>query len=63
MIPIILHVPHSSTIIPQEIRDQFIVTDEELDDEVRLMTDHYTDDLFVSDGLKSFTVIFPISRI
>ena len=63
MIPIILHIPHSSTVIPPEIRDQFIVTDEVLDNEVRLMTDHYTDDLFVTDDLKRYSVIFPISRI
>lgn len=63
MIPIILHIPHSSTTIPPEIRDQFSVFDHELDDEIRLMTDHYTDEIFVSDGSKDSAVIFPISRI
>ncbi len=63
MTPIILHIPHSSTIIPPEIRDQFTVSDEELDDEIRLMTDHYTDELFVTEDLKKHAVIFPISRI
>lgn len=60
---IILHIPHSLTVIPPEIRDQFTVTDEELDNEIRLMTDYYTDDLFVTDELKGSAVIFPISRI
>ncbi len=60
---IVLHIPHSSTIIPPDIRDQFIVTEKELDDEIRLMTDHFTDELFVSDDLKSHSIIFPISRI
>ncbi len=61
MTPIILHIPHSSTIIPLEIRDQFTVTDEVLDNEIRLMTDHYTDELFVSQNDNA--IIFPISRI
>ena len=63
MIPIILHVPHSSTVIPPEIRDQFTVTDEALNDEKRLMTDHFIDELFVSDDFRDSAVIFPISRI
>ncbi len=63
MTPIILHIPHSSTIIPPEIRDQLTVSDEELDDEIRLMTDHYTDELFACDNFNDFAVIFPISRI
>ena len=63
MTPLVLHIPHSSTVIPPDIRHQFIVTDKVLDNEIRLMTDHYTDELFVSDDFKSQAIIFPISRI
>ena len=61
---IILHIPHSSTFIPTEYRDQFVISDENLEREIRLMTDHYTDDLFAStDDLKDSAVVFPVSRI
>ena len=61
MTPLVLHIPHSSTVIPPEIRDQFTVSDKELDNELRLMTDHYTDELFVSQNDNA--IIFPISRM
>jgi len=62
--PIVLHIPHSSTFIPQEYRNQFIISDEYLEKMIQLMTDHYTDELFVStDNLKESAVIFPVSRI
>ena len=43
---VILHVPHAATAIPSETRDQSVLSDAELQDELRLMTDHYTDELF-----------------
>ena len=63
MTPIILHIPHSLTLIPPELRDQFIVSTEDLNEEIRLITDHYTDELFMWDNSKGSAVIFPISRI
>ena len=63
MTPLVLHIPHSSTFIPPEIRAQFVLTAEELNDEIRLMTDHYTDELFVNDNLRDSAAIFPVSRI
>jgi len=64
MSPIVLHIPHSSTFIPEEYRNQFIIDDEYLEKMIQLMTDHYTDELFVStDNLKESAVIFPVSRI
>lgn len=41
---IILHIPHSSTIIP--LREGYIVSDKTLEDEICLLTDWFTDDLF-----------------
>jgi len=41
----ILHVPHDSTYIPEEEKDRYLLTDTELAEEVRRMTDHFTYDL------------------
>ncbi len=43
--PVIIHVPHSSFHIPQEYRNQFIISDRELEHEIEVMTDHYTDEM------------------
>lgn len=41
--PIILHIPHSSRFIPETVKDQFTIREHELEREVNLMTDHFTD--------------------
>lgn len=56
----IIHIPHSSTVIPEEYRGLFFLNNGELADEILRMTDRYTDDLFGSFGHK---IIFPISRL
>ena len=43
--PIIIHVPHSSAYIPEEFRNQFILSQSELAYEIEVMTDHYTDEM------------------
>lgn len=45
-IPLVVHVPHSSTIIPPEIRHTFCLGDERFQRELLCMTDWYTDRLF-----------------
>lgn len=42
---IILHIPHDSAFIPEEEKSRYLLTDTELAEEVRRMTDHYTYDL------------------
>ena len=60
---VVSHIPHSSLIIPDEVRGQFLLTDDELQAELLLMTDHFTDELF-RDAVPGITdVIFPISRL
>jgi N-formylglutamate deformylase len=59
----IIHVPHASKVIPEEIREQFILDDQTLKNELRLMTDSYTDELFKSPEELARTVAFPVSRL
>ena len=42
--PLILHIPHSSSFIPSEIREDILLTDNELTQELLLITDRYTDE-------------------
>lgn len=57
----ILHIPHSSCVIPDDFRDQIVLSDNELSTELLLMTDWFTDELFV---LPETTILrFPISRL
>jgi len=43
--PYVIHVPHSSTRIPDDVRTQLLLDDDELAEELRLMTDARTDEL------------------
>ncbi len=43
--PVIIHVPHSSTLIPPEIRKDILLPDYELEIELLRMTDWYTDEI------------------
>jgi N-formylglutamate deformylase len=61
--PLILHVPHSATLIPDDIRRDFLLNDEELQRELLLMTDAYTDDLFRLYDEASCQIRFPVSRL
>ncbi len=46
--PIVAHVPHASTWIPDPIRAEIVLSDEALTAELLRLTDWYTDDLFAS---------------
>jgi N-formylglutamate deformylase len=43
----IVHVPHSSTSIPDDVRAQLLLGDDALAEELRLMTDARTEELAV----------------
>ena len=42
----ILHLPHASTFIPEDLRGDFLLSDLELQDELNRITDHATDQIF-----------------
>jgi N-formylglutamate deformylase len=44
--PLIAHVPHASSVIPSAIRDELLISDDDLADELLRLTDWYTDELF-----------------
>lgn len=56
---LLLHIPHSSTIIP--FKDGYSVTDEILNQEILKLTDWYTDDLF--ENKTDISIKAPFSRI
>lgn len=58
---ILIHIPHSSYIIPEKYKDLFYLKDDELFQEQLKMTDSYTNELF--DVVKVQKLIFPISRL
>jgi len=57
----ILHIPHSPRAIPDNFRDQIVLSDDDLRAELTLMTDAFTDELFFLP--ETAIVWFPISRL
>jgi N-formylglutamate deformylase len=47
-VPMIAHVPHGSTSIPEGVRRSIVLSDRDLEKELLLMTDRYTPELFES---------------
>jgi N-formylglutamate amidohydrolase len=56
---IILHIPHSATIIPY--RDGYTISNRQLEEEQILLTDWYTDDLFIHED--AIPIIAGFSRL
>ncbi len=64
LMEVIFHIPHSSTLIPDEHLDDFCLTNRDLEEEVRLMTDWHTSSLFgPAVGALGVAVEFPVSRL
>ena len=60
----IFHIPHNSTSIPEKVRNQFVLSDIELEKELLIMTDHMTSELFKSAMIKGDNVVeYPVSRL
>jgi N-formylglutamate amidohydrolase len=60
---VIVHIPHASRAIPDEFREQFLLSDEALAAELLAMTDLYTDRLFEEAVADSATIVYPVSRL
>jgi N-formylglutamate amidohydrolase len=58
---IILHIPHDSKIIPENYRDDFLLNDDELAQEIIAMTDMHTDELYHYENAER--IVFPVSRL
>lgn len=42
---VVCHIPHSSAVIPTDVRRTLLLSDGELERELRAMTDWYTDEV------------------
>jgi len=60
---VVCHIPHASLTVPDDVREQFVLSDEELWVELKLMTDRFTDELFGEVLADATDVIFPVSRL
>ena len=58
---IIVHIPHSSTVIPKEFQQEFLLGKEKLHSELLCMTDWYTDELFFCPDC--LTIVHQYSRL
>ena len=61
--PILLHLPHASKTIPDDLRHEILLSDRDLQDEINRLTDHATDLIFTKAFPRSDFVAFPISRL
>lgn len=60
----IYHLPHASFNIPFDLRSAFLLDDQALGDELRVMTDSHTKDLFGTHARDNDRVVtFPVSRL
>lgn len=61
--PVVLHIPHSQSIIPAEHKQAILLNDYELQIELLRMTDWFTDELFTPFDEEYVSIRYPISRI
>jgi len=60
-LPLICHIPHSSTIVPNHVRNTFLISNSDLDKQILAMTDHFTDELF--DEVKELGGLMFVNRV
>jgi N-formylglutamate deformylase len=58
----VVHIPHSSMTIPDDVRRTFVLSDPALEQELLRLTDRYTDELFSLNPLTAISVVFGVSR-
>src|SRR5437016_3516768 len=61
-LPVLLHIPHASRAIPDDQLPTFLLKRDELDRELTVMTDAFTDELFDL-GAATERLVFPVSRL
>ena len=59
----VMHIPHSSMVVPDDVRSTFVLSDAALDRELLRLTDRYTDELFALGPLVAIPVVFGVSRL
>jgi N-formylglutamate deformylase len=59
----VLHIPHSSRVIPPNVRATLLPDDASLSAELFRMTDAWTDQLVENLGLPAKRIVFPVSRL
>lgn len=60
---VVLHIPHDSVFIPEDVRSSFLLYDIELEAELRRMTDHFTYELFAGRRGSAAVIRAPVSRL
>jgi N-formylglutamate deformylase len=60
---VVLHVPHDSTTVPDDVRSQFLLDDTGLKRELTRMTDHLTAAIFGDPSSVAVVVQAPVSRL
>jgi N-formylglutamate deformylase len=60
-LPLVLHIPHASSVIPVDLRETLLLDDDALRSELLIMTDWHTDHLFAFPGTEA--VVNQISRL
>ena len=60
MLPVFLHIPHASTLIPKDYHEDYLLTPDALSQELLKLTDLYTDELYEFVDAERF--VFPVSR-
>lgn len=59
----VIHIPHSSTIVPDDVRATYLLSEDALKAELLAMTDHFTDALFSLPGDLATHIVFHVSRL
>jgi N-formylglutamate amidohydrolase len=60
---LVVHIPHASLVVPDDVAADLLLTPEQLEHELLVMTDRYTDALFGLPSSLATTVVFPVSRV
>ena len=63
MSPLVLHLPHASRTIPQDVRSSLLPDDQTIGRELLLLTDAWTDEIVAEFHPEAERVIFPVSRL